>query len=143
MDSALVNTLLKIVTRIHIFLYRTSGGRLWGRQSGLPVLLLTTTGRKSGLERTTPVIHVREGDDYIIAASKGGSERHPAWYHNLKANPQVRLELGSDRHSARAIITEGEERDRLYALLEAGNSDFTTYKNRTDRQIPVIRLSPA
>ena len=142
MASAPPDMLFKIMTRIHIILYRTSRGKIWKNMSGMPVLLLTTTGRKSGQPRTTPVVYLRDDDDYLIAASKGGSASHPAWYFNLEATPEVRVEVGDQTFTARVTITKDEERDLLYEKFKTSGANFATYEQNTTRTIPVVRLTP-
>jgi deazaflavin-dependent oxidoreductase (nitroreductase family) len=113
---------------------------------GRDVLLLTTRGKKSGLERTSPLVYSRDGDRLVIIASKGGSPTNPGWFHNLKASPVVTIELGGERFSARAAAAEPEsERRRLYDQHSVKNPAFRDYEKKTTRRIPVVileRLSP-
>jgi deazaflavin-dependent oxidoreductase (nitroreductase family) len=104
------------------------------------MMLLTTTGAKSGQPRTTPLVHTRSGDDLVIIASKGGDPKHPAWYHNLVANPTVEVEVGTDRYSATARVAEGDEREALWKAQAALMPNFDEYQEKTTRQIPVIVL---
>ena len=120
--------------------FRASGGKVGGQFDGAPLLLLTTTGAKSGLARTSPVVHTNDGDDVIIIASKAGAPSHPDWYRNLTANPTVTVELPGDTYQAEAIEATGEERDRLYAAQAEQMPNFAEYETLTDRKIPVIRL---
>lgn len=144
MASGPPKSIVKAITRFHIFLYRTSGGKIWGKQVGIPVLLLTTTGRKSGLARTTPVVFHKEGDSYFIAASNGGFDGHSAWYYNIKANPQVKFEIGKQSFSCEANILEGAERDRVYEIFKSLSDNFVKYEQTaTNRTIPVIELIPS
>ena len=119
--------------------FRATGGKT--DYSG-PLLLLTTTGAKSGQPRTTPVAYSNDGDQLVIIASAGGAPTHPDWYHNLVAHPMVRVELGSETFQACATVVEGGERDRLYAqhALALGFST-SDYRQKTARQIPVIILA--
>ena len=113
---------------------------------GRPVLILTTVGARSGKPRETPLAYTREGDNYVVIASKGGAPTHPAWYHNLVANPAVTVEVLGERFQARARVAEGEERDRLYRNQAQQMPAFADYQRRTARQIPVIvleRTAPA
>ena len=105
-----------------------------------PVLLLTTIGAKSGLPRTTPLGYSRDGDQLVVIASAGGSPAHPAWYFNLVAHPVVTVEVGADTFQARAMVAEGAERERLYALV-ALVPGFSNPQEKTTRQIPVIILT--
>jgi len=132
----------KIMTRIHIFLYRNSRGKIWNKMLGMPVLLITTTGRKSGQPRTTPLVYQRDNGDYLIAGSKGGADSHPIWYLNLEATQEVRVEVRDQVFKARVTITEGGERDRLYEMFKSSGAHFATYQQMTQRIIPVVRLTP-
>jgi deazaflavin-dependent oxidoreductase (nitroreductase family) len=117
--------------------HRANKGQITsGPFAGRPVLLLTTTGAQSGQPRLAPLIYRRDGDQYVIMASKGGAPTHPAWYHNLLANPVVTVEVDGETFTARARVTEGEERERLIAL----NPQFNDVQARTSRVIPVVVL---
>ena len=111
-----------------------------GRFAGRELLLLITTGAKSGQPRTAPLAFTRDGDRYVIIASKGGSPTHPDWYHNVVHNPNVTVEVGGQAFAARAIITAGEERERLYANQASQMPNFAAYQLKTTRQIPVVAL---
>src|SRR5205085_3476464 len=124
----------------HIEEFRANGGQLGGMFAGSPVLLLTTTGAKSGQRHTTPVMYYKDGDRLLIFASKGGAPTHPAWYHNLLAHPQVTVEVGTETYEATATVLKGEERDRLYARQAELYPQFGQYQARTNRKIPVIAL---
>ncbi len=115
--------------------YRLHGGRVprLGGTSGL--LLLTTRGARSGQVRTAPMMYVTEGDRYVVYASDAGARRHPAWYHNLVAHPEVTVEVGTDKFAATAVITTGDERERLWRLFP-----FPEHQEKAQRQIPVIAL---
>lgn len=142
MASAPPETIIKAFTQTHVFLYRISGGKVGKTRVGMPVLLLTTTGRKSGKSRTTPLVYLLDGDDYLIAASKGGYDPHPAWYFNLKATPEVGVEIGSQTFTALAKIAEGGERDELYERFKSSSDNFVQYEQMAQRTIPVVRLTP-
>jgi deazaflavin-dependent oxidoreductase (nitroreductase family) len=121
--------------------FRTNNGAIHsGMFSGAHLLLLTTTGAKSGKKRINPLVFTRDGDNYVVIASKGGSPTHPDWYHNLVANPDVTVEVGTERFEARARVAEGEERDRLYVAQAAIMPGFADYQRKTSRQIPVVVL---
>lgn len=107
---------------------------------GRPLLLLTTNGAKSGEARLAPVVYSRDGDDLVIIASKGGAPTHPAWYHNLVANPVATVEVGPETIQVRAEAVDGAERDRLYAAHAAIHPSFLEYEQKTSRRIPVLRL---
>jgi deazaflavin-dependent oxidoreductase (nitroreductase family) len=120
--------------------FRANGGKVGGRFEGMPMLLLTHTGAKSGTVRTTPLVHSVDGDDPVIIASKGGAPNHPHWFLNVSANPDVTVEVGSERYDATAVVTSGEERARLYRQQEEQMPFFGDYRQKTEREIPVIRL---
>jgi deazaflavin-dependent oxidoreductase (nitroreductase family) len=121
--------------------FRANGGQVSnGPFAGRPVLLLTTTGARSGQPRLSPVVYSRDGADYVIVASKGGAPTHPGWYYNLVADPSVMVEVGGETFEARARVTEGAERDRLYAQRAADSPNFAEYQRRTSRVIPVVML---
>ena len=129
------------MTKMLITDLRANGGHVTsGPFAGRPVLLLTTTGAKSGQARLAPLVYSREGDDYIIVASKGGAPVHPAWYYNLVANPVVTVEVGRKTFQAQAWVTAGAERDRLFAQRAAASPSFAEYQRRTTRVIPVVEL---
>lgn len=117
--------------------FRAHGGKT---DHPLHLLLLTTTGAKSGELRTSPLAYSRDGDRFVVLASKGGAPTNPAWYHNVLANPLVTVEVDDDRFQARAIVTEGEERERLFDQHAALMPGFAEYRKKTIRQIPVIVL---
>ena len=121
--------------------FRANTGRLTsGPFAGRTLLLLTTTGARTGRSLTKPLAFSRDGDHYVVIASKAGSPINPAWYHNLVANPQVVVEVGAERFEARATVAEGAERERLYAQQAAALPVFADYQRRTSRQIPVVVL---
>ncbi len=120
--------------------FRANGGRVGDRHEGRPILLLTTTGAKSGKPYTTPVMYLRDGERLAIFATHGGSPRHPDWYHNLVAHPIVTVELGTETFSARATVASRPERDALYARQAALYPQFAEYQERTTRVIPVVLL---
>ncbi len=111
-----------------------------GPFAGRPVLLLATTGAQSGQPRLAPLVFTRDGEHYVILGSKGGAPTHPAWYHNLLANPIVTVEADGETFKARARVTEGAERERLWAQHVAINPNFAEYQQRTARVIPVVVL---
>lgn len=121
--------------------FRAHGGQVTsGPFAGRPVLLLTTTGAQSGQPRLAPLVYTRDGDHYVILASKGGAPTHPAWYHNLTAHAIVTAEVGGETFEARARVTEGAERQRLWAQHATINPGFRDYQQRTTRIIPVVVL---
>jgi deazaflavin-dependent oxidoreductase (nitroreductase family) len=120
--------------------FHANGGKVGGSFEGAPLLLLTTTGAKSGQRRTTPLVYLPDGDRMIIFASKAGAPTNPDWYHNLVAHPQVTIEVGTEAFEAKSVVITGEERDRLYAQQAAKNPGFAEYQTKTTRLIPVIAL---
>jgi deazaflavin-dependent oxidoreductase (nitroreductase family) len=126
--------------RIHPFLFKITGGRFVSSFGGVPICMLTTTGRKSGEKRTKALLCISHGDDFIVIASYAGEPRHPAWYFNLKANPNAQIQIRSKVIDVVARETEGEERETLWNLAVSAYSGFTEYKERTDRKIPVMLL---
>ena len=119
---------------------REHGGPTSGPMAGRPLMILTTSGAKSGEPRSAVVTFTRDGDRYVIAASKGGAPTNPAWYHNVLAHPQVTVETGGEKFEATARVTEGAERERLWAHHAEERPEFRDYPNKTSRLIPVILL---
>jgi len=122
--------------------FRANGGKVGGPFEGAPMLLLTTTGAKSGQARTAPLVYLPDGDRYVVFASKAGAPTNPDWYHNLVANPSVSVEVGSDRTDADAVVLTGEERDQLFAKQAERMPGFKDYQDKTTRVIPAIALQP-
>jgi deazaflavin-dependent oxidoreductase (nitroreductase family) len=134
---------LTFFSRFHVVLYRASGGRIAGRfRKTAPVLLLTTTGRKSGKKRTTPLLYVEESGRYIVVASVGGAPKHPAWYLNMCANPAATIQIGSRRLAVNAKTASAEERVRLWALATRMYPQYDDYQAKTTREIPIVILTP-
>jgi deazaflavin-dependent oxidoreductase (nitroreductase family) len=121
--------------------FRANAGKVGGPFAGAPMLLLKTTGAKSGRERVTPLVYLPDGDRYLIFASKGGSPENPAWYHNLVAHPDTTIEVGTETIPVTATVLRGEERDRLYAKQAGLRPAFGEYQQKTTRTIPVIALT--
>ena len=121
--------------------FRANKGRVGGRWEGRDLLLLTTRGRRSGREYTTPMVYTRGGNRLLVYASQGGSPDHPDWYLNLVANPGVIVEVGGERYEARATPLEGDERDREFAAQAERWPQFGAYQAQTDRVIPVVALT--
>ena len=122
--------------------FRANDGNVGGHFQGWALLVLTTVGARSGLERVNPLVYVMDGDRYVVAASKGGADTHPDWYFNVKAAPEVTIEAGTETIKARAAFPTGAQRDELYAKLAARYSFFTGYQEGTERVIPVVALEP-
>jgi F420H(2)-dependent quinone reductase len=121
-------------------LYRATGGKLGGKMKGAPILLLTTKGRKSGKPRTAPLLYLREGDALAVVASEGGAPRHPAWFLNLQADPEVEVEVGRARERRRAREATGDERATLWQRLVELYPPYEIYQQKTERTIPVVLL---
>ena len=122
--------------------FRANGGKAGGMFEGMPLVLVHNVGAKSGKEYVTPLVYLADGDDIVIFASKAGAPENPGWYHNLKAEPNVSIEVGDQKLDALATEATGDERDRLYSAQEAEQPQFSGYAEKTDRKIPVIVLSP-
>ena len=120
--------------------FRANQGKVGGQLANMPVLLLTTTGAKSGRTLTKPLVYTTDGDRIVVLASFAGGPKNPPWYHNLVANPVATVELGSERFRVRAAVTAGEERQRLFDRQAAQMPIFAEYQTKTTRQIPVIVL---
>ena len=133
----------KIVGRLHVRAYRASGGRLGANLGGLPHLLLTTIGRKSGASRTVPLTYMKDGSTYVLVASNGGSDRHPAWWLNLRASPRAHVQVGPEAFTIDASEAQGAERERLWAAVKKFNPFYAQYEKITDRKIPVVVLRRA
>ncbi|MEO7197553.1 MAG: nitroreductase family deazaflavin-dependent oxidoreductase [Solirubrobacterales bacterium] len=128
----------------HTAIYRATGGRVGHRIPGLPpMLLLDHVGAKSGTRRTSPLLYVEDGTDVAIVASKGGHPKHPAWFHNLKANPATNVQIGSERRAVTARVADAEERARLWPRAVAAYGSYADYQRRAgDREIPIVILEP-
>jgi deazaflavin-dependent oxidoreductase (nitroreductase family) len=120
--------------------FRANGGTAGGMFEGKPLLLLHNVGAKSGTDFVTPLVYLDEGGEWYIFGSKGGAPKHPGWFHNLKANPEVAVEIGGDTVEVTAEEVTGEERDRIYAIQEEQQPQFADYAQKTDRKIPVVAL---
>jgi F420H(2)-dependent quinone reductase len=139
----MANLGFRVTSRIHNALYRLTGGKVGGKFRDAPVLLLTTTGRKSGQPRTNPLLYTDAGDSaYMVIASKGGADQHPLWYLNLQANPLAEVTIGRETLQVRARDAEGEERERLWRALADLNPGYDRYARKTSRTIPVVVLEP-
>jgi deazaflavin-dependent oxidoreductase (nitroreductase family) len=134
---------VRIMSTVNTALFRLSGGRIGNRfLRGAPVCLVTTTGAKSGVVRTTPLIYLADGEDVVLVASKGGMSHHPAWYHNLVAHPDAQVQIGSRVRDLVARRASDAEKAALWPRLLAIYPDYDDYQARTERNIPVMILSP-
>lgn len=135
--------LLGPVMKSHVTLYRATGGRLGHRFPGTPpMLLLDNVGAKSGAKRTSPLVYARDGENVVLVASKGGYPKNPAWFHNLKANPDTEVQIGSRRKTVHARVADPEERKRLWPKVVKVYGGYETYQRRTEREIPLVVLEP-
>jgi deazaflavin-dependent oxidoreductase (nitroreductase family) len=134
---------MELFWQLHPWLYRVSGGRIGGKVLGMPVLLLTTKGRKTGATRTRALTYFPQGDASVVIASFAGEPRHPHWWLNLLAHPEAEIQRGSETTRVRAREAQGEERERLWKHVVATAPDYATYQQRTSRRIPVVVLEPA
>jgi F420H(2)-dependent quinone reductase len=137
-----VKLLQRTIGAANRVLYRAAGGRVGGRMKGAPILLLTTKGRKSGKKRVMPLLYLRDNGNVVVVASSGGTPTSPAWFHNLKASPDVEIEIGRERESRRARVASSEERARLWPRLVEMYSPYAEYQKKTTREIPVVVLEP-
>jgi len=130
----------RLFGREHVRRYQETDGEVGYDWNGTTILLLTTKGRRTGEPTTTPLIFRRDGDDYVIVASKGGSPAHPGWYRNLSKTPEVEVQVKADRFRARARTTAGDERERLWRAMNEVWPSYDSYAEKTDREIPVVVL---
>ena len=136
----MLKLILKVMISVIVFLYRSTGGRIGGRIQGLPVLLLTTTGRKSGKPRTVPLGYLRDGSTYVIIASYGGLPRHPAWFFNLQSHPEANIQAKKVQVQVRAELANPEKKRELWARLLEVAPGYANYQKRTSRDIPMVIL---
>ncbi len=134
--------ILKAMSRSNVFLYRLSGGRMFNTLAGSPICLVTMTGRKSGRTITMPLMYTPHGEDVLIVASLGGAPKHPVWYHNLVANPDVTIEQGNQTRMMRVRQASADEKAALWPALVASYPPFADYQAKTERDIPVMICSP-
>jgi deazaflavin-dependent oxidoreductase (nitroreductase family) len=134
---------LKLGSGAHAGVYRATGGKLFGRMGKSPILLLNTVGRKTGRKRTSPLLYVMDGEDFVIIASKGGAPNDPAWYLNLKANPDATVEVGDREVRVRAEEVDSEVKVRLWQKMVEMYPTYDHYETKTKREIPLLVLHPA
>ncbi len=143
-EERIGSVVVKMMSWLNVLAYRLTGGRLGGTfLRGAPVCIVTVIGRRSGEPYPIPLLYLKDGDDIVIVASKGGMSKHPVWYLNLVANPRCEVEIGRKRHSMLAREVTGPEKAAIWPRLVAMYPDYADYQARTTREIPVLRLSPA
>ena len=138
--SKLVSALQNAVTTVHSILYRSSNGVIGGRIANSPVLLLTTTGRRSGKQRTVPLLYLMDGPNVVLVASNGGAVKHPTWWLNLQTTPEAWIQIMGVRRRVKAEQASAAEKQRLWPLLTAMYPGYKRYQETTDRSIPVVIL---
>jgi deazaflavin-dependent oxidoreductase (nitroreductase family) len=135
--------LLRRLTGLHTAVYRGTGGRVGHQHAGLPpMLLLDHVGARSGVRRTSPLVYVRDGEDHVIVASKGGYPQHPAWFHNLRAHPETTIQVGARRLPVHARVATAPERARLWPKAVRTYRGYEGYQARAGREIPLVVLEP-
>lgn len=140
--SKLSTALQNFITTIHTFFYRNTNGAIGGSMVNCPVLLLTTTGRKTNKKRTVPLLYLADGDRVVLVASNGGATKHPTWWLNLQANPEAEIQVRKLKQRVWAKQSSIEEKERLWPLLTAMYPGYKSYQERTNREIPVVILHP-
>jgi deazaflavin-dependent oxidoreductase (nitroreductase family) len=141
--ARLKDVVARVVTTLHTQVYRRTGGKLGATARGAPpMLLLTTTGRRSGQPRTTPLAGIRDGDRYLLVASYGGDDRDPQWFKNLQAKPEATIQVGGDTIRVRATVATPEEKKVLWPKVVAAYKGYDSYQRKTSRDIPVLILAP-
>ena len=139
--NALFDLVVGPLLAVHQWLYEHTDGRIGASLGGRPMLLLRTVGRRSNQPRTAALLYVRDGDAYVVVASKGGAPQHPGWFYNLTAQPDVEIQVGRERIPVHARVAAGKERSRLWARAdEVNQGQYAAYQSRTSRVIPVVVL---
>jgi F420H(2)-dependent quinone reductase len=139
--STVKDVLFRVTTGLHTALYRGTGGKIAGRMFTSPFMLLTTTGRRSGQPRVTPLLCIRDGDRFLAIASFGGDDRDPQWFKNLQANAETTIQLGDETIPVRATVATPEEKKALWPKVLAAYKGYANYQRRTSRDIPVVILT--
>lgn len=133
---------LEAMWAVHRLLYRRTSGRLGSNVNGMPVLLLTTKGHRSGLPRTSPLEYVEVEDGFVVVASNAGETRHPAWFFNLRADPKASIQMKNIHLSVEASEVSHDERESLWGRITDADDSYTVYQGRTSREIPLVHLKP-
>jgi deazaflavin-dependent oxidoreductase (nitroreductase family) len=149
LDHPLVPKLMRLYSHAHVWVYRKTGGLLGNKWRvgaafpwGVPILLLTTIGRKSGQKKTTPLLYLEDGERVVVVGSQGGMRKHPQWFLNVQQNPEVEVQIGREVRNLRARVANPEEHALLWPRLVDLYADFATYQAWTDRAIPIVVLEP-
>jgi len=138
----MIPSFMKVRSAIHRLCYKLTGGAIGGGSAGMPILLLTTTGRKTGRPRTTPLLYVTDGENIVVVASNGGRPRHPHWWLNLVDNPEAEVQVRNEKRRVKAEEAIGEERERLWRLVVGMFHEYEEFQRATMRKIPVVVLRP-
>jgi deazaflavin-dependent oxidoreductase (nitroreductase family) len=149
LDRPSTSRIIKLMSRVNTRVYRVTGGRIgrsWrvgaGFRKPVPICLLTTTGRKTGQPHTVPLCYLQDNDSVVLVASQGGLPTNPQWYYNIKANPEVQIEIGKRRTDCTARVAGPDERARLWPKLVDMYADYASYQSWTEREIPVVICTP-
>ena len=137
-----MKVVFKVVISIYVLFYRLTSGAIGGRMAGLNVLLLTSTGRKTGKSRTSPLGYFKQDGNFVIIASNGGANQNPAWFYNVQSNPQVTIQTGREHLAAKAEVVDAEKRKQLWTELVKMAPGYDQYTKRTKREIPLVILKP-
>jgi F420H(2)-dependent quinone reductase len=131
-----------VIFKVMVFLYNVSGGRIGGKMGKVPILLLTTTGRKTGKQRTLPLVYIMDDGAYVVTGSAGGADKHPSWFFNIRSDPQATIQVKDKHIKVTAEIVGPEKKSELWARLVAVAPNFAGYQKRTSREIPMVILRP-
>jgi len=138
----MMSSFAKVRSAIHRLCYQLTGGTIGGGSAAMPILLLTTTGRKTGRPRTTPLLYVTDGENIVVVASNAGRPRHPLWWLNLEKNPEAEVQVRNKKRRVKAVEASGEERERLWRLAVGMYPEYEEFQKTANRQIPVVVLRP-
>ena len=138
----MMSSFAKVRLALHRLAYQLTGGAIGGGSSRMPILLLTTTGRKTGRPRTTPLLYVTDGENIVVVASNAGRPRHPLWWLNLEKNPEAEVQVRNKKRRVKAVEATGEERERLWRLVVGMYTEYEEFQKTANRQIPVAVLRP-
>lgn len=133
---------LKALFKAHTAVYEASDGRIGASGGGVPMLLLSVTGRKSGKKRSTPLVYFQDGDSYVVVGSDGAAKRDPQWWKNLQVDPMGRIRVGREKFPVKATLARGTERERLWEIGKTVNPMWARYQTKTERELPVVVLTP-